>query len=65
VHPIYVHSSPSEGRKVVVSFDGGDISSDAGAQLPGAADRAIGLLDRFARCFRDARRQELIEHEVV
>jgi hypothetical protein len=49
----------------VVSFDGGDISSDAGALLLGAADRAIGLLDRFARCFRDARRQELIEHEVV
>ena len=57
--------APVEGRKVVASFDGGNISSDAGALLLGATDRAIGLMDRFARCFRDFRRQDLIEHEVV
>ena len=33
--------------------------------LLGATDRAIGLIDRFAACFHDARRQELIEHEVA
>ena len=32
-----------EGRKVVASFDGGRITSDAGALLLGAADRVIGL----------------------
>src|SRR5271167_2897865 len=53
-----------EGRLVVAAFDGGSITSDAGALLLGATDRAISLVDRFAACFRDARCQELIEHEV-
>jgi hypothetical protein len=57
--------APVEGRKVVASFDGGKISSDAGALLLGATDRAIGLIDRFAKCFRDVRCAELIEHKVV
>jgi len=42
-----------EGRPVVAAFDGGSITSDAGAMLLGATDRAIGLMDRFAGCFRD------------
>jgi Transposase DDE domain group 1 len=53
-----------EGRHVVASFAGGTITSDAGGLLLGATDRAIGLMDRFAECFRDARCAELIEHEV-
>jgi len=53
-----------EGRAVVASFDGGAITSDAGALLLGATDRAIGLVDRFASCFRDARSPALVEHEV-
>ena len=54
-----------EGREVVGGFDGGAITSDAGALLLGAADRAIKLTERFAACFHDTRRQYLIEHEVV
>lgn len=54
-----------EGREVVAAFDGGAITSDAGALLLGAADRAIRLTERFAGCFHDERRQDLIEHEVV
>jgi hypothetical protein len=54
-----------EGREVVASFDGGAITSDAGALLLGAADRAIGLVGRLAACFHDERRPDLIEHEVV
>src|SRR5664279_2577273 len=54
-----------DGRKVVGGFDGGAITSDAGALLLGAADRAIGLTERFAACFHDTRRPHLIEHEVV
>jgi len=53
-----------EGRRVEAGFDGGAISSNAGAMLLGAADRAVGLVDRFAGCFRDSRRSELVEHEV-
>jgi Transposase DDE domain group 1 len=52
------------GRRVVAGFDGGEITSNAGALLMGAADRAIGLVGRFAACFHDRRCQELIEHEV-
>ena len=54
-----------EGRSVVAAFDGGKITSDAGGLLLGAADRAVGLIDRFARCFRDSRSEELIEHTVA
>jgi hypothetical protein len=57
--------APVEGREVVVAFDGGAITSDAGALLLGATDRAIKLMDRFASCFHDERRPELIEHEVA
>jgi hypothetical protein len=57
--------APIEEREVVAAFDGGAITSDAGALLLGAADRAIKLTQRFAACFHDSRRQYLIEHEVV
>src|SRR6202165_4857269 len=57
--------APVEGRDVVAAFDGGAITSDAGALLLGATDRAIKMMDRFASCFHDGRCQELIEHEVV
>jgi hypothetical protein len=53
-----------ERRAVVAGFDGGTITSDAGALLLGLTDRAIGLVGRFARCFVDARNPELIEHAV-
>jgi hypothetical protein len=53
-----------DGRAVVAGFDGGAITSDAGALLLGAADRAIGLVRRVAGCFIDARRPDLIEHQV-
>jgi len=44
----------SGGRKLVGVFDGGAITSNGGAVLLGAADRAIGLCDRLARVFRGA-----------
>ena len=57
--------APVEGRAVVASFDGGAITSDAGALLLGATDRAIDLLGRFASCFSDARDPERVEHEIA
>ena len=57
--------APVAGRAVVAGFDGGTITSDAGALLLGAADRALGLVGRLAKCFTDARRPELVEHEVA
>src|SRR5262249_57510917 len=54
-----------EGREVGAAFDGGAITSDAGALLLGAADRAMGLINRFAGCFHDVRCPELTEHRVA
>ena len=45
--------APVEGRQVVAAFDGGAITSDAGALLLGETDRAIRLTERFAACFID------------
>jgi hypothetical protein len=53
-----------EGRAVEAAFDAGLVTSDAGALLLRATDRAIGMIDRFAGCFHDERRPELIEHAV-
>jgi Transposase DDE domain group 1 len=54
-----------EGRVVDAAFDAGVVTSDAGGLLLGATDRAIGLVDRFAACFRDYRRQDRVEHSVA
>jgi hypothetical protein len=54
-----------EGHAVVAGFDGGRMTSDAGAMLLGATDRAIGLIERFAGCFTDHRAAELVEHTVA
>jgi hypothetical protein len=56
--------SSVERRRVVAAFDGGAVSSDAGALLLGKADAALGLIDQLAACFADHRRPELIEHSV-
>ena len=56
--------APVEGRQVVAGFDGGDATSDAGALLLGATERAVGLVGRFAACFEDGRIAGLIEHTV-
>jgi hypothetical protein len=63
--PALFEFAPVENRRVVAGFDGGAITSNAGALLPGATDRAIGLVRRFAACFRDARAPERIEHEAA
>ena len=57
--------APVDGRAVVAEFDGGEITSDAGALLLGATDRAIGLVERFAACFADGRAPERVVHEVA
>jgi hypothetical protein len=63
-NPALFEFAPVESRQVVAAFDGGAVTSDAGALLLGAADRAIGLIGRFAACFTDGRAAELVEHSV-
>jgi DDE family transposase len=64
-NPALFEFAPVEGRQVVAAFDGGAITSDAGALLLGETDRAIRLTERFAACFGDTRAVELVEHQVA
>jgi hypothetical protein len=52
------------GRRVVAAFDGGNITSDAGALLLREADRIIGLSTRVAACFADKRDPEIVVHSL-
>jgi hypothetical protein len=56
--------APAEGRKVTAAFDGGQMTSEAGALLLSATDKQIRLIERFAECFTDYRAADLVEHTV-
>ena len=60
--PVELHDL--DRRKVVAQFDGGTITSDAGALLLRELDEATGILRDFTACFTDYRNPELIEHTV-
>jgi hypothetical protein len=49
-------------RVVHADFDGGTITSNAGALLLGQLDRGLGLVRRFAACFTDRRNPVFVEH---
>jgi hypothetical protein len=53
-----------EGKQVVAGFDGGTITSDAGALLLGQLDKGLGLIERFAACFTDRRDPRFVEHRL-
>ena len=55
---------PVDRRSVVAAFDGGTITSNAGALLMGLVDRGLDLMRRVAGCFTDRRDPQLIEHKV-
>src|SRR5208282_625730 len=50
-------------RRVTASFDGGAITSNAGALLLRQIDHTIGLSREAAACFTDGRDQDQVEHE--
>ena len=51
-------------RDVVARFDGGAMTSDAGAVLLRETDRRLNLLPRLAACFDDYRQPWLVSHTV-
>ncbi len=55
---------PLAKREVRGSFDGGAITSDAGALLLREVEAKLGIIARFADCFTDHRDPNLIEHTV-
>ena len=63
-NPASMRFARLKGRDVVADFGGGTMTSDAGALLLGAIDRAIGLVDRFSDCFWDGRSSYRVVHDV-
>jgi len=59
-----IRSKAPGRREFVARFDGGDITSDAGALLLGAVEERRSILKRLAGCFTDHRSPERIEHTV-
>ena len=51
-------------RRVVAQFDGGRMTSDAGALLLQQTEQRLRLIERLARCFRDRRNPFYVIHEV-
>ena len=51
-------------RRVEANFDGGTITSDAGALLLREVDLANGFIESFSGCFADFRDQRYVEHSV-
>lgn len=56
--PAQVHGAAAPG------FDGGAISSNAGALLLGQLDKGLELIGRFALCFTDRRDMRFVEHRL-
>ena len=55
----------AERRNVVGAFDGGAITSDAGALLLGQTDKAIRLVSRLSDCFQDGRNPVFVVHQLA
>jgi len=58
-----IEFSSLKRKKVQADFDGGQITSDAGAVLLREVDRRIGMIDAINRCIPDPRNQEMILHD--
>ena len=53
-----------DSRGVVGRFDGGEITSDAGAVVLREVEKRTRVLRRMSECFEDGRDPERIEHTV-
>jgi len=63
-NPKQLHFQGLGERKVVASFDGGTITSDAGALLLREIEAARGFLEHFCECFVDHRDPRYVEHSL-
>jgi len=59
-----VRFQPLGRRDVVGLFDGGNITSDAGALLLREVENKLGAIRRLANCFTDHRDPDRVEHSV-
>jgi hypothetical protein len=52
-------------REVVADHDGGDITSDGSALLPREVEQITGIFRRFAACFADHCKADLLEQPLA
>ena len=57
--------SPVAGKKVVVNFDGGLLSSDGGILVLREVERRLRVADRMAACLLDPRAPDQITHTLA
>ena len=54
--------TPVEGKKVIADFDGGQISSDAGALLLKETEQQVGIIEAIKAALNDRRDQRYVIH---
>ena len=57
--------SPVNGKKVSADFDGGQISSDAGALLLKETERQVGIINSIMAALNDQRDQRYVKHKLL
>jgi hypothetical protein len=60
--PMLFDFQPLDKREVVAAFNGGRVTSDAGALLLREVEAKFGFIAQFARCFTDYRDPDCITH---
>lgn len=60
-----LHFPAVKGRAVTCSFNGGDLSSDAGLLLVREADRKLGLVPAMSACLKDRRQVSKVDHSLL
>ena len=56
--------SIEKSRPIVVNFQGGTVTSDAGLSLITEIDRKLEITLKFAQCFKDYRKQNRVDHSI-
>ena len=57
--------SPVSGKDLVVRFDGGELSSDAGVLALREIEARLGVADRLAGCLNDTRAPDRVVHSLA
>ncbi len=59
-----INLSRINSREILVNFDGGNITSDAGIVLISELDEKLGITASFAECFQDYRHPSYIDYPI-
>ena len=57
--------SPIASKAVHLTFDGGQLTSDAGVLVLAEIERRLGIAERLARCIEDPRAPERVHHTIT